>query len=291
MFAGTDRRGKRSVGQGWGSGMTKIRWKAGERRSRLVTDADKQRLWILKSISTKMSDHGVLAVNLGNQPAQVTEELNRRIDALLAEASLVLTRIDAASALANASGRQRSDVLKTALIGTASHELRSPIAAILGSASVLDRVPALQADAKLRSLVQGMHHDAMRLDHDLQNILDGARITDNGIAPKFALMDPADTVAAAIKKRSHRIAFHRLKLDIEADLPLINVDSGLLEQALGQILENAAKYSPPNSEISIRARTEDRQVVLAISDQGVGLTDEEARELFNRHFAGGVTPT
>jgi K+-sensing histidine kinase KdpD len=98
-------------------------------------------------------------------------------------------------------------------------------------------------------------------------------------------------VAAAIKKRSHRIAFHRLKLDIEADLPLINVDSGLLEQALGQILENAAKYSPPNSEISIRARTEDRQVVLAISDQGVGLTDEEARELFNRHFAGGVTPT
>jgi len=255
-----------------------------EAGSRLAVEPDKQCLWVLKSVATKMSDHGVLAVNLGKQSD--SSEVNERIDALLSEASATLTRIDAVAALANANVRLESDVLKTALIGTASHELRSPVAAILGSASVLDQMPALRANATMRSLVDGMHREAQRLDTDIQNLLDTVRITDSGIKPHLMWTDPADIFAAAIRQRSHRVAAHKLKVDIHPALPLLNIDPVLLEQAVGQIIENAAKYSPTGSDIVIVARAEREHVVLSVTDQGVGLTNEETSQLFRRAVRG-----
>jgi len=252
--------------------------------SRLAVEPDKQCLWVLKSVATKMSDHGVLAVNLGKQSA--SSEVNDRIDALLSEASATLTRIDAVAALANATVRLESDVLKTALIGTASHELRSPVAAILGSASVLDQMPALRANSTMRSLVDGMHREAQRLDTDIRNLLDTVRITDSGIKPNLVWTDPADIFAAAIRQRSHRVAAHKLKVDIHPALPLLNIDPVLLEQAVGQIIENAAKYSPAGSDIAIVARAEREHVVLSVTDQGVGLTNEETSQLFRRAVRG-----
>ena len=92
-------------------------------------------------------------------------------------------RIDAVTAFANANVRLQSDFLKTALIGSMSHQLRSPIASILGAASVLDGIPALRDDRRVRSLVDGMHREARRLDNDIQNLLDTVQITDTGIKP------------------------------------------------------------------------------------------------------------
>jgi K+-sensing histidine kinase KdpD len=259
---------------------------AHETGSRLAVEPDQECLWVLKAVATKMSDHGVLAVNLGKQSDPDTSKLNDRIDALLSEASATLTRIDAVAALANANVRLESDVLKTALIGTASHELRSPVAAILGSTSVLDQMPALRGNQKIRALVDGMNREAQRLDRDIQNLLDTVRITDSGIKPHVVWTDPADIFAAAIRQRSHRVAAHKLKVDIEPALPLLNIDPVLLEQAVGQIIENAAKYSPSGSDITIVARAERGHVVLSVTDQGVGLTNEETGQLFRRAVRG-----
>ncbi len=259
---------------------------AHETAPRLAVDLDKQCLWVLRSVTTTMTDHGVLAVNLGNHPKEDADQLNNRIDALMSEASATLTRIDAVSALANANVRLESDVLKTALIGTASHELRSPVAAILGSASVLDQMPALRGNDKARSLVDGMHREAKRLDHDIQNLLDTVRITDTGIKPHLVWTDPADIFAAAIRQRAHRVAAHKLRVDIDPDLPLVNIDPVLIEQAVGQIIENAVKYSPAGTDIAIMARAEPGSVVLSVADKGVGLTTEETGELFRRAVRG-----
>jgi K+-sensing histidine kinase KdpD len=256
-----------------------------EAASRLAFDPARGCLWVLKAVTTTMSDHGVLAVNLGNH-SRDADPLNARIDALMAEASATLTRIDAVSALANANRRLESDVLKTALIGTASHELRSPVAAILGSASVLDQMPALRGNDKARSLVDGMRREAKRLDNDIRNLLDTVRITDTGIKPHRVWTDPADIFAAAIRQRSDRVAGHKLKVDIDPELPLVNIDPVLIEQAAGQIIENALKYSQPGTDIAIVARAEPGAVVLSVADQGVGLTTEETGELFRRAVRG-----
>jgi two-component system sensor histidine kinase KdpD len=253
--------------------------------SRLVTEPATNSQWALKHIATTTAEHGVLAVNLGKPGSSDADKLNDRIDTLLLEASATLTRIDAAVALARANTRLESEILRTALVGTASHELRSPVAAILGTASVLDQMLA-QGDEKLRSLVEGVHLEAKRLDGDIQNLLDTARITDAGLKPHLVWTDPADLVAAAIRQRSHRTATHRLNVDVDPKLPLVRVDPALLEQAIGQLIDNAVKYSPVGSDIAVVARAQEGEVVLFVADKGVGLTEEEASHLFRRAYRG-----
>ena len=145
---------------------------------------------------------------------------------------------------------------------------------------------ALRGNEKLRSLVDGMHREAKRLDNDIQNLLDTVRITDTGIKPHLISTDPVEIFTSAIRLRSHRVAAHKLTVDIEPKLPLVNVDPVLLEQAVGQLIENAVKYSPADSDIAIVARAERDYVILSITDQGVGLTGEEASQLFRRAYRG-----
>jgi two-component system, OmpR family, sensor histidine kinase KdpD len=258
----------------------------GDSRSRLVVDPDLRDVWALKSIATSTADHGVLAVNLGHQSARETGELNDRVEAILSEAAAALERIDAAAAFSNANLRLQSDFLKSALIGSVSHQLRSPIASILGSTSVLDGIPALRDDGRIRSLVDGMHREAKRLDSDIQNLLDTVRITDSGIKPVLEWADPADLVTAAIRQRSHRLDGHKLAIDIEEALPLLKLDSGLVEQALGQVIENAGKYSPPGSTVTIAVRAQADQVIIEVADNGMGLLPDEAASMFKRAFRG-----
>ncbi len=254
--------------------------------SRLVTEPATNSLWALKHITTATAEHGVLAVNLGKPRESDADKLNDRIDALLLEAITTLARIDAAAAVARANTQLESEILKTALLGTASHELRSPVAAILGTASVLEEMLALQGDQQVRSLVDGMHLEAKRLDGDIQNLLDAARIIDTGIKPRLVWTDPADILAAAIRQHSHRLTTHKRSVEVDPKLPLVNVDPVLLEQAIGQLIENAVKYSPTGSGIAIAGRVEGGYVVLAVTDQGVGLTEEEASHLFQRAYRG-----
>jgi K+-sensing histidine kinase KdpD len=258
----------------------------GDVRSRLLTDPDLHDVWALKSIATSTADHGVLAVNLGHQSPRETGELNDRVEAILSEAAAALERIDAAAAFANASLRLKSDFLKSALIGSVSHQLRSPIASILGATSVLDGIPALRSDGRIRSLVDGMHLEAKRLDGDIQNLLDTVRITDSGIKPVLEWADPADLVTAAIRQRSHRLDGHKLAVDIEEALPLLKLDSGLVEQALGQVIENAGKYSPPGSTVTVAVRAQADEVIIEVADNGMGLLPDEAASMFKRAFRG-----
>jgi two-component system sensor histidine kinase KdpD len=259
---------------------------AREPGSRLVAEPNTASLWALKYIATTLAGHGVLAINLGKAGRPGIDKLNEHIDALLSDASRTLTRIDAAAALAKANTRLESEVLREALINLASHELRSPVAAILGSASVLDQLPALRDNENMRSLVTGMHREAERLDNDIQNLLDTVRITDSGVQPRMAWADMTDVVDAAIRPRRHRIAAHNLSVDIDPTLPLLNVDTALLEQAVGQLIDNAAKYAPAGSDIAVTARAGDGQIVLSVTDTGAGLTEEEANNLFQRSWRG-----
>jgi K+-sensing histidine kinase KdpD len=254
--------------------------------SRLVFDPHLDNLWALKSITTKVIDHGVLAVNLGNHSPDETSQLNDRVETILSEAAVTLMRIDAVTAFANANQRLQLDFLKTAVIGSVSHELRSPIASILGSASVLDGMPSLQNDQLVRSLVDGMHREAKRLDNDIKNLLDAMRITDTGIKPVMEWTDPGDVVAAAIRQRSHRLGGHKLKLDVSEQLPLLKLDSGLIEQAIGQVIENAAKYSRADTSISIRVKTDAEELIVAVTDEGIGLMPDEGPQIFKRAFRG-----
>jgi K+-sensing histidine kinase KdpD len=180
----------------------------------------------------------------------------------------------------------QAQLLKDAFHGMLSHELRSPLAAIQGSASVLSSAPAIGADARLHSLVDAITDEAQKLDGFIRNLVNTARLTNNSIQPRLEWADPRDIVAAAMKQRSRRLVAHQVEVEFEDDLPLVHVDSALVEESLGQLLDNAAKYSPSGTVISVSVTAQRAHVTLSVSDRGVGITPEERRKLGSRSFRG-----
>jgi two-component system sensor histidine kinase KdpD len=145
-------------------------------------------------------------------------------------------------------------------------------------------MPAIRSEGRIHSLVEAISDEAAELDGFIHNLLNATRVTAGGINPNLQWTDPRDIVNAAIKARAKRLAQHKVEIELAEDLPLVNVDSGLIEEACGQLLENAAKYSPSGSTIAVRARDDQGRAVLSISDYGVGITPAEQQHLGRRSF-------
>lgn len=203
------------------------------------------------------------------------------------QVDLVLFTIIAAvtSHLATRLRRQDEiDRLREALIGSVSHELRTPLASILGAASVIANAPSVKTDQRLSTLANVVREEADRLNHDIQNLLDATRISSEGIHPKREWIDPADIVNVAIERRAHTLSAHKLRVKIADGIPLFQGDPVLFDQAIGQVLSNAAKYSPPQSEIAVDIGHENDQIVFSISDAGAGMTPEDRRRWGDRFY-------
>jgi two-component system sensor histidine kinase KdpD len=182
--------------------------------------------------------------------------------------------------------RAKTDELREALIGSVSHELRTPLSSIIGAASVISAAPAVAGDARLKALAHMMREEAERLNGDIQNLLDASRIASEGVRPKLDTIDPADIVNAAVERRRQRLAGHRIEIKVADELPFVTGDAVLIEQALGQVLDNAAKYSPTGSLIRVVAQGGDTDIVMAVSDQGAGVSPEERPRLMQRFYRG-----
>ncbi|MBY0532217.1 MAG: DUF4118 domain-containing protein [Xanthobacteraceae bacterium] len=178
------------------------------------------------------------------------------------------------------------DRLREALIGSVSHELRTPLSSILGAASVIAESPNVKSDPRLATLSNVVREEAERLNHDIQNLLDATRISSEGIRPKHEWIDPADIVNIAIERRQRNLAAHKVVVKLADALPLFEGDAVLFDQALGQVLSNAAKYSPANSKIAVEVRTHCGMLEFHVADQGTGLTTEEQERWGERFYRG-----
>lgn len=260
--------------------------KPGEAPSRIVRDEVAKNIWLLRTVTSADIPRGVIAVDIGNEPCAAVDRRRRRIEAILSEASQTLQRLDIGGAMEEASHRLKDQQLRDAFHGNLSHELRSPLAAIKGSASVLETMPSVRGEHQALPLVSTITNEAERLDSFIGNLLHATRVGASDIRPHLSCADPRDVVNAAIRQRSRQLAAHQTTVRFDDDLPMINVDSALVEEACGQLLENAAKYSPPGSTISVTVRSGTECVTVSIADQGAGITTEERAQLGRRSFRG-----
>jgi two-component system sensor histidine kinase KdpD len=242
--------------------------------------------WLIRILSQQKPFVGILAIQLGHVSGPGVDAIRERVDAALAEAVATLERIDVAHAIGEAKVRSETETLRAALIGSVSHELRTPLASILGSASILAQAPCVAQEARLASLVDIIRDETERLNNDIQNLLDASAISSAGVHARLAWAEPPDIVNAALTRLRQRMSEHRIDLRLAANLPLVRIDPVLIEQALRQIINNAAKYSPVASAITISAAAGQGTVEIAVSDQGAGLTAEERKRLFERFYRG-----
>jgi two-component system sensor histidine kinase KdpD len=243
-------------------------------------------IWLVRRVSEKTADFGVIAIDLGSIPAGALDEVRQRVDDVLADAAATLERLGVARALNEAKMRSETELLREALIGSVSHELRTPLASILGAATVLSKSAAVAKDERLNSLAGVVRDEAERLNNDIQNLLDATRISREQIRPRQEWIEPQDIVNSALERRRRRLSGHHVSLDMDSNLPFIYVDPVLVEQAFVQVVDNAAKYSPAGSPITIAAKRNGHDVVLSVHDEGAGLTAKESAQIGERFFRG-----
>jgi two-component system sensor histidine kinase KdpD len=263
--------------------VTRVEHDAGLERT---VDDGKGNIWLIRRVSPKSPDFGLVAVDLGNVAGKPLADLRQRIDDALADAAATLERLDVARALTEAKMRSETELLREALIGSVSHELRTPLASILGAATILHNAPALADDPRLLALTAVVRDEAERLNIDIQNLLDATTISRQQVRPKLQWVEPVDIVNAAFEHRRRRLAGYPVTLDLHSNLPIVHVDPAQVEQALVQIIDNAAKYSPAGSPIRVAAHPNGQAVMLSVHDCGSGLTSDEKSQVGARFFRG-----
>ena len=261
------------------------RAEADEGAERTIDDGNGN-VWLIRRVSPKTPDFGSVAVDLGNVTGEALADMRARIDEALADAAATLERLDVARALNEAKMRSETELLREALIGSVSHELRTPLASILGAATILSNAPALAADERLHALTGVLRDEAERLNNDIQNLLDATTISRQQVRPKLQWIEPVDIVNAAVEHRRRRLAGHPVTLELDSNLPIVRADPVQVEQALMQILDNAAKYSSDGAPIRVAARPNGHAVILSVHDSGAGLSSEEKRQVGGRFFRG-----
>jgi two-component system sensor histidine kinase KdpD len=254
--------------------------------SGVTVTADGGEVWLVRAVSSTNSELGVTAIDLGRETQGGLVELRARLDAVLADATATLERLDLAHAIDEAGMRSQTDRLREALIESVSHELRTPLASILGAATVLSGAPTLQGEPKLQALAQDVRDEAERLNNDIQNLLDASRISSEGVRPRIEWAEPADIVHSAIERCRRRLADRRLTVDLAPELPLVHVDPVLVQQALVQLFDNAVKYSHAGSQIAIAAHAEGATLTISVGDEGTGLTRAEQSQMWDRFVRG-----
>lgn len=185
--------------------------------------------------------------------------------------------------------RIESEQFAATLLNSISHDLRGPLTTILGATSALDlHWPSLREEAKIE-LVQTAREESRHLSAYINNLLEITRIEFGAIGPKLIALELADVVGSAAYKARAALSAHRLKIDVSEELPLVTADATLLQQTIVNLLDNATKYSPPGSLISVVADTDRKSISLRISDEGPGLPNSDLDRVFDKFFRSAST--
>ena len=209
-------------------------------------------------------------------------EDERLLLAMLDQGAVALERADLADAQALTEAGRRSDQLRGALLNSISHDLRTPLATVMGSASTLiEYGPELKPEVRA-DLVLSIREEAERLAGYVNNLLDMTRLEGDALQPQKALTDVREVLDDAIGRVHRRLGGRTLERDFPAELPLVELDPTLLEQALVNILENAVAYSPEEAPISTAIYEDRSNVVISIEDEGRGIPTKELERVFDR---------
>ncbi len=225
---------------------------------------------------------GVLGIDRDRPGPLFTPDERRLLDALADQAAVAIERIRLADDIDEARVQAETERLRSTLLSSISHDLRTPLASILGSITAL-RDPGRSYDPDAREVLLATAQDeAERLNRFVGNLLDMTKLEGGSIEFRPELVDLSEIVETALRRASRILARHRVGMELAQNLPMIKVDVALFEQALFNLLDNAAKYSPPETLIRIEASIADDKVVIAIDDEGEGIPPDQLERIFDK---------
>ena len=236
--------------------------------------------WTFRPLNGVRGRAGVAGVAAGALSPGSDEE--RLTLALLDQGAVAIERADLAGQAVESETYRRADRFRTVLMNSVSHDLRTPLSTVLGSATTLidygeSLTPAVRAD-----LLDSIREEAERLNRYVGDLLDMTRLEGGALQVRTEWTDIRDILNAAGERVSRRLGRRALTRDFPAELSLVQIDEGLLEQALVNILENAIAYSPDGSTIEMAAYEDRGSVVISIEDEGRGIPTADLERVFDK---------
>jgi two-component system sensor histidine kinase KdpD len=207
------------------------------------------------------------------------------LEALGSMIAIAVERAGAIEKLSQTEAAHQSENLRAVLLDSVTHELRTPLTGIKAA------VTGLLSDYNLgeterRELLTVINEETDRLDRLVGEATEMAQLDAHKVELHMAPVDIATVIELAVEQSRTVLADHPLELRVPASLPKIRVDSERIAEVLKQLLENAAKYSPPNSPITITAEQEGERVITSVADQGYGIDDFEQSLVFDKFYRG-----
>jgi len=181
--------------------------------------------------------------------------------------------------------------IRGALLASISHDLRTPLAIITGiSSSLAERGERLGAEERA-TLAQSLYRQARDMSEQVTKVLQMTRLESGTIALSRDWVALSEIVESVIGRLGERLASHRLIVEVPTELPLVRVDAALIEQALGNLLENAARHTPPGTLVQLRVERNNAEVVVSVEDFGPGLPESDLERIFGKFSRPGGEST
>lgn len=242
-------------------------------------------------LRTSQGTAGVLGIYPLQPQRLLSPDQSHLIETFVNQTSLALERAGLAEEAEQARMQIETERLRNSLLSSVSHDLRTPLAVITGAASSL-----LENDAGLtpqgrRELAQVTYEEAERLNRLVSNLLDMTRLQSGGIRANKEWQPLEEVIGATLNRMEKRLADHPVSVNLPDDLPLVPFDSALIEQVLVNLLDNAAKYTPPGSLIELSASRNDQNVRVEVADRGPGLQPGDEQRIFDKFYRARPTPT
>ena len=225
---------------------------------------------------------GVVGIDSDKLGPLLTPDQRRLLDALMDQAALAIERVYLVGDLDQAERRAEADRLRSALLTSISHDLKTPLAAILGAAGTLRGFSGELNEKVKVDLIATIVEESERLNRFIANLLDMTKLEAGAIKPNTALHDIGEIVGTALERAGKVLTRHKVEVELAPDLPMLDLDPVLFEQALFNLLDNAAKYAPPGTTVLIESWQEDNAVKLQVVDQGSGISPNEIDRIFEK---------
>ncbi|OYY95997.1 MAG: two-component system sensor histidine kinase KdbD [Hydrogenophilales bacterium 28-61-23] len=236
-------------------------------------------------LKATMRVRGVMAIAPRQEGGLLNPEQQRLLDTFAALIGIALERVHYITVAQEALVNMESERLRNGLLSSISHDLRTPLTALVGLIDAMMLIePKLPPPHQ--EFAGAIREQAMRTNAQVNNLLDMARLQAGKVTLKREWQPLEDAVGAALQARATVLGGHSVRIDLPGDLPVLELDAVLMERAFCNLLENAAKYTPPGSVIEIAARVAGAEVEVSVCDNGPGLPPGREQAIFEKFTRG-----
>jgi two-component system sensor histidine kinase KdpD len=245
--------------------------------------------WLFLPMRTGRGPIGVVGIDSDRSGPLFTPDQRRLLDALIDQSALAIERVHLVEDMDRVKRSVETDRLRSALLTSISHDLKTPLAAILGSAGTLRDLSGKLSEIEKADLLTTIIDESERLNRFIANLLDMTRLESGAVVPNLALHDVSEIIGSALRRANKILLHHRVDVQLAPEPPMVGIDAVLFEQVLFNLLDNAAKYAPPDTTIRIQSWRDGNKVSVEVVDEGNGIPQADLEHIFDKFYRAKKT--